>query len=113
MPLVVGKQTEGQLKGVKTPMRRQINTPSVIVKKKNYPTDLIIINNEPLVSSIHFAKRLGVRPRHTFRLIQKYQSEIKGLRVLRFKNAKKDSLDCKKGRGSMPGAPEGGTNDNE
>ena len=86
-------------------MRRQINTPSVIVKKKNYPTDLTIINNEPLVSSIHLAKRLGVRPRHTFRLIQKYQSEIKGLGVLCFENAKKDSLDCKKGRGSFAESP--------
>ncbi len=50
--------------------------------------DLIIKENEPYVSSITIAERLGVKPRHTFRLIQKYKSDIEDLGVLRFENAK-------------------------
>jgi len=87
-PLVAGKQSEGLLNEVHTPIRKQNNTSSVEIKPKNAPAELIIKKNEPLVSSRYLAKRLGVRPRHTFRLIQKYQSEIKDLGVLRFENVK-------------------------
>jgi len=50
--------------------------------------DITVVNDEPCISSIVLAKRLGVKPRHTFRLIRKYNSEMNDLGVLRFENAK-------------------------
>lgn len=56
-----------------------------------FMNDLIIKNDEPYISSMLIAKRTGIDPRSTYRLINRYKKEIEDLGVLRFEITKVNS----------------------
>ena len=61
-PFVAGKQTEGQLKGVYTPMKRQNNIPSINMKQNNDLSELITCNgNVPITNSLIVAEKFQKR----------------------------------------------------